>query len=106
MVYSYHDGRRYVFYGTLGEIIMDERTDDITVMPYGRKTEVIKLDTLIEGGHGHGGGDSIIMNELYGMLSEGSKSTTDISESVEAHLIGISAEESRKNGGAVVKVHQ
>lgn len=106
MVYSYHDGRRYVFYGTLGEIIMDERTDDITVMPYVGKTEVIKLDTLIEGGHGHGGGDSIIMNELYGMLSEGAKSTTDISESVEAHLIGISAEESRKNGGAVVKVHQ
>ncbi len=99
-------GRRISFYGTLGEIIMDERTDDITVMPFGGKKEVIKIGTLTEGGHGHGGGDGVIINELYGMLNAGEKATTDISKSIEAHLIGISAEESRKLGGALVKVHK
>ncbi len=106
MVYGTEGGRRIVFYGTLGEIIMDERTDDITVMPFGGKKEVIKIGTLTEGGHGHGGGDQAIVNELYDMLSKGAKATTDISKSIEAHLIGISAEESRKQGGVLIKVHQ
>ncbi len=106
MIYSTEHGRRFVFYGTLGEIIMDERSDDITVMPYGKEKTVIKADTLIEGGHGHGGGDGIMMNELYEMLSCGDIATSDISHSIEAHLMGIAAEKSRKLGGAIVKVHE
>ncbi|MBR5295333.1 MAG: Gfo/Idh/MocA family oxidoreductase, partial [Clostridia bacterium] len=106
MVFAARSGRRIVFYGTMGEMIVDEREDSITVMPFGGETEVFKIGALLEGGHAHGGGDAGIVEELYEMLSGKAKAITSLERSVECHLMGIAAEESRKDGGKTVKVHQ
>ena len=106
MVYAAEHGRRIVFYGTMGEIVYDERFGEITVMPFGKDKWVIDTATIIEKGHAHGGGDSKIVDELYGMLTGTLDAVTDLERSVECHLMGISAEESRKAGGALVTVHR
>ena len=95
-------GRRYVFYGTYGEMILDEREDTIVVMPFGAKKQVIHLGV----GDGHGGGDSILINELYDIVTNKAAATTTLEESIESHLMGIAAEESRQLGGTAVSVHR
>lgn len=106
MVFGAIHGRRIVFYGTLGEMIFDERDDSITVMPFGKESQVISIKSIIEGGHAHGGGDSKLVDELYGMLTYENEMVTSLNKSVECHLMGIAAEESRINGGKTVKVHR
>ncbi len=105
MVYSYEMGRRIIFYGTLGEIVFDEREDSIVLLPYGRPKQTISLQTLVEGGHGHGGGDQKLVLALYDVLTGREAGETGILNSVEAHLMGIAAEESRARGGALISVH-
>ena len=106
MVYSAEAGRRLSFYGTHGEILMDERDGCIKVMPYGEEVKVINLSSLVEGGNMHGGGDGALIKELYGILTGEIECRTPLKESIESHLMGISAEESRLNGGVLVKVHR
>ena len=53
-----------------------------------------------------GGGDVGLVSQLYNVLSGKSEGTTTLAESVECHLMGIAAEESRKRGGKLVKVHK
>lgn len=105
MCYGAEPGRRLVFYGTDGEIVMDERLDTIEIMPYGKEKEVIEIHTLTEDGNAHGGGDGVLIREMYGILTGEKLAPTPLKESLECHLIGIAAEESRKQGGALVKVH-
>ena len=106
MVFASTSGRRINFFGTLGEILLDERTDTIEVRLYGKEPEIIPLNTLVERGHNHGGGDNILVSRLYGILTDQTPVLTSLTESAESHLMGISAEESRLNGGVLVKVHQ
>lgn len=94
-------GRRYVFYGTCGEMILDEHEDTIVVMPFGTEKQVIHLGV----GDGHGDGDSILINELYDIVTNKAAATT-LEESIESHLMGIAAEESRQLGGTAVSVHR
>ena len=99
-------GRRISFYCQYGELILDERTDSIEILPFGKPKECFSISELTQNsGDGHGGGDMLLVNELYGIICEGKKPLTSLKESVESHLMGITAEESRKNGGALVKVH-
>lgn len=105
MVYAAKSGRRIVFYGTHGEIVFDEREDTITVLPFGGEKEEIRVRALIEGGHHHGGGDEMLVRELYEMLTGTREQITDLKKSLECHWMGIAAEESRALGGALVRVH-
>ena len=105
MVFGAEHGRRISFYGTMGEIVLEEREDTITVMPFGKEKEVIKIGAIIEGGHAHGGGDSMLVEELYDMLTLKKDIVTSLNKSVECHLMGIAADESRMMGGKKVKVH-
>ncbi len=105
MVFASESGRRITFYGTLGEIILDERMDEIHVLPFGKDKQVIKISDLIKGSVGHGGGDGKIVDALYEMITGESDGKTSLAKSVESHLMGIAAEESRKAGGALVRVH-
>jgi hypothetical protein len=59
----------------------------------------------MEKGYGHGGGDAGIINALYGILSGETSAATSLEASIESHLIGIRAEESRLQGGKLLKVH-
>lgn len=105
MMFASESGRRITFYGTYGEIILDERMDEIRILPFGGEKQVIQISSLIKGSVGHGGGDGKIVDELYDMLVGDSDIKTSLAKSVECHLMGIAAEESRKSGGAVVRVH-
>jgi predicted dehydrogenase len=107
MIYGAFMGRKYIFYCDMGELVFDERTDTIEVMPFGEEKEIIDVSALVGGGQkGHGGGDSELIRQLYAALSGDTESTTTLKESLECHLMGISAEESRKNGGTLVSVHK
>ena len=105
MVFSARPGRLISFYGTEGEIVMDEVLNTLTIKPYGKDIEVMNLSSLAFGGWSHGGGDVGLINDLYNILTGAKKDYTSLKESVESHLIGICAEESRLDGGKVVKVH-
>ena len=107
MIFASEMGRKYIFYCDRGELVMDERTKTIEVMPFGEESEVINTSTLLASGQrGHGGGDVGLVSQLYNVLSGKSEGTTTLAESVECHLMGIAAEESRKRGGKLVKVHK
>ncbi len=99
-------GRRISFYFTHGEMILDERADTIEILPFGENTEKISVSELaMNSGDGHGGGDVLLVRELYEILCEGGAERTSLEESVESHLMGIAAEESRAAGGRLVYVH-
>ena len=107
MVYGATMGRKYIFYCDRGELVFDERTDTIEVMPFGEEKETIDVSALVGGGQkGHGGGDSELIRELYSALAGEREISTTLKESLECHLMGISAEESRHGGGMTVKVHR
>lgn len=106
MIYGAEPGRRITFYGSMGEITMEERTNEIRVMPFGGEEYVIDIGSLAEDVQGHGGGDNVLAGELYGILNDKTTAETTLSEAIECHLMGIAAEESRKQGGVLVKVHK
>ena len=100
-------GRRIHFHGTLGEIILEEQSDSITINLYEKhQQETYSTEALKEGGYGHGGGDIFIVRKLYEMLVGQSDVATTLEASVESHLMGICAEESRLKGGELVFVHK
>ena len=59
----------------------------------------------MEKGYGHGGGDNGIINALYDILCGNTTAETTLDASIESHLMGIRAEESRLQGGKSLKVH-
>lgn len=101
-------GRRMHFFGTLGEIILDEENHNISLRIFGKQNEEIDTDKIIdkENGFGHGGGDYGLINSLYGAISGETNAATSLSDSIESHLMGICAEESRKQGGKLIFVHE
>ncbi len=106
MVFTAKSGRRINFFGTEGEVIFDEISNVIEVKPYFNEKEVYNINALNESGWGHGGGDYGLVNAMYEILTGEHTHYTSLTESVESHLIGICAEESRLNGGKVVCVHK
>lgn len=105
--FTAYEGRRYVFHGTLGDIVFNERERVISVTPYGKPTENIDVNELLKNskrsGFGHGGGDYGIVQSFYKMLTgeQDESQGTSLESSVESHLIALSAEKSRKSGNAV-----
>ncbi|MBQ7771067.1 MAG: gfo/Idh/MocA family oxidoreductase, partial [Clostridia bacterium] len=99
-------GRRIHFHGTLGELVLDEDAGNITLHQYGKDREIIPIADLMEKGYGHGGGDAGIINALYAILSGENSAATSLEASVESHLMGIRAEESRLQGGKLLNVHK
>lgn len=51
------------------------------------------------------GGDFALIHSLYDMLEGKSSSATALEASVESHLMGIAAEDSRKQNGVLISVH-
>ena len=103
--FTYGGGRRYTFYGTMGQMELDEKADTIFIGRYEQDPEVISLKNLNEGGYGHGGGDKGLISQLYDMLCGNTSQATSLEASIESHLMGIYAEESRLNGGELINVH-
>lgn len=103
--FTANSGRRITFHGTVGELELNEADDCLYVKRYGKEQE--KIDFTIDNhqGYGHGGGDFYLIEDLYDMIEGRASSVTSLASSVESHLMGIAAEESRLNGGMLVKVH-
>lgn len=106
MAFSSQAGRRMTFYGTHGEIILDERAEQIELMVFGEEKQIISVRALRVDGNNHGGGDEKLIRELYDILTGKEPLQTGLRESLESHLMGIAAEESRLNGGVLVRVHR
>lgn len=100
-------GRRMTFFGTKGDLVLEEETNTITVTAFGKKPEIIDVSTLIsnDNGYSHGGGDRLLIEALYDVLEGKATSATSLESSIESHLMGICAEESRLQGGKLVSVH-
>jgi hypothetical protein len=99
-------GRRYVFHGTLGEVILEEGEDYVMWQSFNGDGEKHSIEVLAEGGYGHGGGDSGMIDMLGDMLAGKASQATSLEASLESHLIGICAEESRKKGGELVYIRK
>ena len=106
MGFTADGGRVISFYGTDGEMVLEETKERILVRPFGKPE--ITVDCTIktdQGGHAHGGGDSAMIERLYDLLTGEQDESTSLVCSVESHLMGIQAERSRKRGGKLQKIH-
>lgn len=81
--------------GSLGELVCDMRKNYLSLRIFGKKAKKIRLPRL----DAHGGGDPGLIKKLAK-----DELKTDISLSIESHLIGFAAEKSRQNGGIPVKI--
>ncbi|MEN8202823.1 MAG: Gfo/Idh/MocA family oxidoreductase [Bacteroidota bacterium] len=103
--FTHYGGRRTRIFGTKGDIIGDEQTLTFTKFLTGDK---IKWDVSMEAAveSGHGGGDWGLVHDFIQAVSQKDVSllTSNIENSVESHLMGFRAEESRLNGGASLKI--
>ena len=98
-------GRRYHFHCTLGELVLDELESRLTIQKYGEEVQAIDLAELDDGGYAHGGGDYFLIQTLYDVLEGNVSAATSFDASIESHLMGIYAEESRLQGGKLMQVH-
>ena len=103
--FTANGGRIMTFFGTDGEIVLNEEKDEILVKPFGAQAERISISSLGIGGYGHGGGDVGLVETLYRVLCGEISAETSLEASVESHLMAICAEESRLKGGARIAVH-
>lgn len=77
--------------GTIGELVCNMGESKIVLYPYGKRKKNIRLNSKLDA---HGGGDKLLIESLAK-----DKLRTDISQSVEGHIIGFAAEESRLQNG-------
>ena len=102
--FTAHGGREIRVMGTRGEIFGDLSGNLLRVMRFEQPDEVIDLGKLNEEFSGHGGGDAHLLDAFLHLIAEDApiaKGITDISDSVESHLVAYAAERSRLRGGAV-----
>ena len=97
-------GRKITVFGTYGEAYMTDT--EIVLNVFGKPTEIIDVTVT---GHGldyaHGGGDARMIDALYKMVSGEASLETSLEASIESHLMGIKAEESRLLNGKMLLVH-
>lgn len=106
MAFTETGGRRISFFGTHGELVLDEQENELRLKKFHGDTTVFKMEELIEKGYNHGGGDKFLIEQLFDMLCGNAMPGTSLEESIESHLMGICAEKSRLNGGELVTVHK
>ena len=95
---------RYIkVHGTKGEIHGDAEEGILYLTEYGKPVQTIDVnqftDRMLD--DGHGGGDYFLYKDFidYITLNSPSMTRTTIDDSIESHLIGFKAEESRLSGG-------
>ena len=104
--FTANSGRKIIFHGTTGELELNEEHDCLYVKKYGLEQEKVDFTIKNHQGYGHGGGDYYLIKNLFDMLEGRASSVTSLASSIESHLMGVAAEESRLNDGSLIKVHQ
>lgn len=109
--FSNENYRKTHIFGTKGELYSNDFDETITVQLFGGEKEVIdmSLNNQDAYGGGHVGGDLGLVNDavdyiLGNKVEEGN--LTLIQDTYESHKMVAAAEESRKTGGKIVKVHE
>lgn len=100
---------RYIkIHGTKGEVYGDADEGILYLTEYGKPQQVIDVNKLTDRNldDGHGGGDYFLYRDFIDYITKNSPSMTrtTIDDSIESHLIGFKAEESRLNGGIPLKI--
>ena len=109
---AFDSGRTLEIYGTKaslrgGDAIKQQFETDIVIRDhYAGEIEKITLPKPEEGEYtGHGGGDHGLISALSGIIHGTAGSASSLIEtSIESHIIGFSAEESRLQGGIQVSI--
>ena len=99
--FTWDGGRTVKIMGTHGQITGDVERDEITVTKFaGGETTTIRLNADPEG---HSGGDKGFMRDVARQMQTDGAYTgrTQVSSSVESHLIALAAEESRVTGSTI-----
>ena len=95
-------------HGTEGEVYGDMEEGILHYTRFGGKEELIDVnaDSEVDTDDGHGGGDYYLYRDFKEYITTGkpSVSRTSIDKSIESHLVGFLAEESRKNGGKTIQI--
>lgn len=98
-------GRIMKFYCTHGQIEYIDSENKIYVRKFNKPEQVIDIAALLdEGGHNHGGGDAGLVNDFYNVLCGSAGAPTKLEGSIESHIMAIRAEQSRKQGGVLLKI--
>lgn len=104
---------RYIkVHGTKGDIYGDVDKGVLYYTKYGEREEVIDIAQAMREGKvnmagGHGGGDGYLYKDFIDYISDSptpSITRTTIDDSIQSHLMGFKAEESRQNGGVVCTI--
>ena len=106
IAFTGNHGRRMDFFGTMGNIVYDAETESITLYKFGKEMRTVPIGEFDDGGFGHGGGDVGLVSDLYVTLKGEGEGRTSLEASIESHLMGIRAEESRLAGGICLNVHK
>ncbi len=104
-------GRTLEIYGTKaslrgGDAIKAQFDTDFVIRNhYDGEIEKVTLPELNNDGYeGHGGGDFGLMNALDHIIAGDAEASALIENSIEGHLIGFTAEESRLQGGKMLEI--
>lgn len=105
--FTKYGGRLIRFYGTKGELELDETAGEIRIRPFLGNDQVLRIQDLSPGTSGHGGGDDRMIDALYATLTNQSgKIETSLKDSLESHLMAFAAEESRLKGGKQIRIRR
>ncbi len=100
-------GRDIRFFGTEGELEMDEECNFITLRRFFGEEKTWKINELTDDLVGHGGGDHRMIDKLYEVIAQKNENVdTCIENSVESHYMALAAEESRVKGGQLVFIEK
>ncbi len=98
------NSRQAKFMGTLGELVIDMHTGDITVYPFGKEMKSYQISKDAQSGHG--GGDGGIVSEFIALMKGEpvTDSLTGLDVSLESHFVALAAEQSRLENGRVIEI--
>jgi hypothetical protein len=99
--FTSYAGRRTRIMGAMGDMVGDMTELVITDFRTGKLTKLVPKAEDVEGykNSGHGGGDWLLARDFVQAVAQQNAAllTSTIDESIESHLMGFKAEESRKN---------
>ncbi|MCJ7681631.1 MAG: Gfo/Idh/MocA family oxidoreductase [Candidatus Aminicenantes bacterium] len=100
-----YGGRKTRIFGTEGDIVGDSETLTVTEFNTG-KQHIWDIRQHASISSGHGGGDHGLARDFIQAVtrSDARLLTSTLADSMESHLIGFTAENSRHNGGAVREI--
>ena len=101
---------RYIkVHGTKGEVYGDADEGILYLTEYGKPQQVIDVNKLTDRvlDDGHGGGDYFLYKDFIDYITVDSPSftRTTIADSIECHLMGFKAEESRQKNGVPLEIN-